>query len=750
MAAAKFFEPLEGRSLMSASIVNGVLTVTGTDRNDTITISQDTARVRVNEGGRVSAFALASVKRITVHARGGHDTVLGRPNLTKPMAVYGEAGNDTLTGGSGNDSLFGGDDEDRLDGAKGTDLLSGGARWDLVDYGNRAAGVSVSLDDVANDGQRGERDNVRSDVEGVITGKGNDRVTGSAADNVIRTGDGADTVYGMGGNDVISTGDTAADKGLDRIYGGDGNDWIRSPFSSLIAYGDAGNDALRARDRASTLYGGAGNDHLEGSGANDLLDGGDEDDVIHGWSGNDTIRGGAGVDWIYGDAGNDLLWGEAPGLSVAVTPIGNAPIGTGITPTLAGGLVTGGISTGVIRGPIVAGGGSGGPVVFKPVDPAIVSNVNRDTIFCGEGHDTAHGGDGNDRVNGETGNDRLYGDAGADDVRGAEGDDELFGGAGDDELRAGPGQDTLVSIGGGTDKLFGEADGDRFWKDPADTTDADLGEGLFGGVQEVASFANGASPELNGQDLPDPLGTDFNNAQDAGDNYYPSSKNFAANPLFGGNGILATDVRPGGVEDENLLGVLRALAGKNAVQLRSAIVDLGDGTFAVRLIAADGSHRYYRVDADLPTKPDGTPYYAGLGNGGALWAAVIEKAFALHRPVVAGLTYHSLQRISDRDAFAAFGLRQRDHGTGDAWAIRQALASGHVVTMHPTISALSGAAPLVNAQYLVERVNMELQWQGKEWNDTPVSITLRGPNDREMTVRGDQFGRFFTSLAVWK
>jgi hypothetical protein len=45
---------------------------------------------------------------------------------------------------------------------------------------------------------------------------------------------------------------------------------------------------------------------------------------------------------------------------------------------------------------------------------------------------------------------------------------------------------------------------------------------------------------------------------------------------------------------------------------------------------------------------------------------------------------------------------------------------------------------------------MELQWQGKEWNDTPVSITLRGPNDREMTVRGDQFGRFFTSLAVWK
>ena len=35
------FEPLESRKLMTASLVNGVLTVTGTGLDDVITISQD-------------------------------------------------------------------------------------------------------------------------------------------------------------------------------------------------------------------------------------------------------------------------------------------------------------------------------------------------------------------------------------------------------------------------------------------------------------------------------------------------------------------------------------------------------------------------------------------------------------------------------------------------------------------------------------------------------------------------------------
>jgi hypothetical protein len=257
----------------------------------------------------------------------------------------------------------------------------------------------------------------------------------------------------------------------------------------------------------------------------------------------------------------------------------------------------------------------------------------------------------------------------------------------------------------------------------------------------VAAFANGASKEPNGQHLFDPLGTDFNNPQDPNDNVYPASKNFAGNPLFGGNGIQATDVRAGGVEDENLLAALRAIAFKKPISIRNAVVDLGDGTFAVRIVAADGAHRFYRVDADLPVKTDGTPYYAGLGNGGALWVAVVEKSLALHRANVAGLTYASLQRISLEDAFAAFGMRHLD-GSLYASEINQALAGGRIVTLQSRPTHVSGAplpsALAPNSVYVVERVNIEPRWQGNRWVNQEVSITLRDPGDRAITIRSDQ------------
>src|SRR5262245_25865467 len=247
--SAPFFEPLETRTFMTASLVNGVLTITGSDFDDVIAISQDKTRVRVNEDGQVSAFTASRVKRVVVNALGGGDKIFGRPNLSKPMTADGGAGRDTLVGGSANDRLYGGAGDDYLDGAKGADLMSGGDDVDHADYSTRSADLRISLDDVDDDGENGERDNVLSDVESLRTGKGNDRVIGSNTDNVLFTNEGSDTIYGMGGNDNISTGDTPADNALDRIYGGDGDDLIRSSFSSLIAYGEAGNDRIRGSER---------------------------------------------------------------------------------------------------------------------------------------------------------------------------------------------------------------------------------------------------------------------------------------------------------------------------------------------------------------------------------------------------------------------------------------------------------------------------------------------------------------------
>ena len=48
--------------------------------------------------------------------------------------------------------------------------MSGGSESDTVTYEERTNRVFVTLDDEANDGERGERDNVQTDVEVVLGG----------------------------------------------------------------------------------------------------------------------------------------------------------------------------------------------------------------------------------------------------------------------------------------------------------------------------------------------------------------------------------------------------------------------------------------------------------------------------------------------------------------------------------------------------------------------------------------------------
>ena len=90
--------------------------------------------------------------------------------------------------------------------------------------------MTVTLDDVANDGIAGEGDNYRSDIEDVGSfGGGGDTLTGSAALNILSTTFGDDVITGGAGNDVMSSGlgnDTifARDGFADRVDCGPGND----------------------------------------------------------------------------------------------------------------------------------------------------------------------------------------------------------------------------------------------------------------------------------------------------------------------------------------------------------------------------------------------------------------------------------------------------------------------------------------------------------------------------------------------
>ena len=126
-------------------VVNGVLTIVGTDGVDRITIKPidrdaDELTVRVNE--RDYGFRLrprnnpdnpyTGVALIHVCGLGGDDRVAVQGNVTIPAWLNGGVGDDDLKGGGGNDVLLGGAGDDLLVGAAGRDLLIGGTGSDRL------------------------------------------------------------------------------------------------------------------------------------------------------------------------------------------------------------------------------------------------------------------------------------------------------------------------------------------------------------------------------------------------------------------------------------------------------------------------------------------------------------------------------------------------------------------------------------------------------------------------------------------
>jgi hypothetical protein len=555
-------------------------------------------------------------------------------NVRVPTTLNGGAGNDTLIGGFGADAIFGGE---------GTDL---------ADYATRTSNLTISIDDRANDGVPGEGDDVRTDVENLRTGSGNDRVNGSSNDDALYTGAGHDTVRGGGGNDLIAT--------------GDGND---------LVWGES-EPSRFATSRAS---------------------------AITKMSSTSIVKRTALASTVSSVAGLSLF----------------KPIDTGL----------------IVAKPI----GGGSIVGTRLGDTDLVRRNYCDTILAGAGNDTVHGGDGDDDIWGGADNDRLHGDAGDDIVRGDAGHDQLFAGAGRDRLFGGAGADILTAIGGGdADKLYGEAGGDQFWLDakPTEAYDADLAERMFGAVHRVASFANGITRELDGQNLRDPDAYDIGEPMMLGDEFDPNWKNFTDKPLFGSRGAQSADVRQGRLKDGHLLAVLAGIARHDPHRIRTSIADLGDGTFAVKLLDDESTPRYYRVDGDLPVRNDGSPYYAGVGHSGATWVAIIEKAFATHRGT--GGTYRSLSGTRADEAFAAFGMKadaslsiDKKAWTAIEWFEAQ-LKQGRIITVQVGDAPIAKGAPILSHQlYVVERVNVGTAMIRNGDRLTPrvmpLTVTLRNP-----------------------
>ena len=336
---APTIEGLEDRRLFAVTAglsAAGVLTVQGSAAADDIKLTNvpatngQPAKIRVTAAGLDAKFTASAVKSVTVNAGGGSDFVDGKA-VNKPQVLNGGAGSDSLYGGPAADALNGGDSGDILDGGLGADYLSGGAGNDTASYAYRTAGVTASLDNVANDGVPGEKDNIRSDVENLNGGSGDDTLTGDGDANDLYGQDGNDKLYGGSGDDRLSGG-----AGADQLYGQNGSDDLAGFSGADYLSGGAGTDYADYRERAAAvklsldnvandgepgekdyiaadvegLLGGTGNDTLTGNDQPNVLQGGGGDDLLNGNGGEDNLSGGAGRDRLYGGAGDDYLYGH--------------------------------------------------------------------------------------------------------------------------------------------------------------------------------------------------------------------------------------------------------------------------------------------------------------------------------------------------------------------------------------------------------------------------------------------------------
>ncbi len=294
---------------------------------------------------------------IVVDLRSGNDSATS--TTAQRVEWIAGQGNDTITGGPGTDVFF------AASVADGADTFSGGDGLDIAQYQERTANLVIRLDGVANDGSLGENDNIKQDVESIVSGSGFDTIVGSFSPQIITGGPGNDTIDGGAGPDVMFGGpgfdtvtyagrarpvdadptgvgddgsitdgatvgarDTISDDverligtnggdtltaggALEELFGGPGADTLTSGPNGGDLKGEAGNDTLVGGPAVDLLDGGADDDLIQGGGNTDFLDGGPGDDDLEGGEGDDNLAGGPDDDTLDGGVGADRLFGEA-------------------------------------------------------------------------------------------------------------------------------------------------------------------------------------------------------------------------------------------------------------------------------------------------------------------------------------------------------------------------------------------------------------------------------------------------------
>ena len=358
------------------------------------------------------------------------DVIIGSENVDNVLA--GAAGNDSISGGSGNDVLSGGDGIDTLDGGVGTDTVNY-----LQDATDSATPVDVNLSNGTSQSRiSGHVIDHLSGIENVISGSGNDALTGDGFANFLSSGGGADYLNGGAGNDTLAGGE-----GNDQILGGAGTD--------LVSFSDATTAVVLnlANGQAS---GGSGSDTIQdvenalGSKFDDSLTGSDGANLLYGQDGNDSLAGGKGNDILGGGRGNNRIDG-GEGVDTLTIRDKDGTNAQGQALRYYVDLTSG------TAGTIIGAGGVASTQDYTAAVQSGKFSVAADQISNVE---NVGGNYTDDFIRGNAAENLLQGWRGNDTVVGGFGDDILSGGSGMDVLDGGAGRDT-VAYNVDTDERFG-------------------------------------------------------------------------------------------------------------------------------------------------------------------------------------------------------------------------------------------------------------------------------------------------------
>ena len=419
----------------------------------------------------------------------GNDQLSGGGNTD---TLDGGEGNDALDGGAGNDLLYGGDGDDLINAGAGNDTSFGGAGadtfllqdplavttifggeagvdFDTLDLGSQTAGVSILYTGAEAGTITGAAlaPSTFQEIENLVLTTGNDTVDASADTAGIYVSDagGADTILGGSGNDTVFAGG-----GDDSVAGGSGNDSLS---------GGAGNDTLSGGAGADTLSGGAGADSLAGGDGDDAIDLGAMDGVAD----FVALRNGDDRDTVTAFEGpvnnGDGTYTGLDQLDVSdLTDATGQPVNTAdvvVSDDGAGNAVltfpNGESVTLIGIAPSALGTPAALVAIGIPPTPDLVVDGTGGNDAMTPGYVDAQG----DIVDGADGlADTIFGYGGNDSIQAGLGNDVVFGGTGNDLIAGDAGDDTLDG-GAGDDALSG-GDGN-------DTVGGDLGnDTLFGGA----------------------------------------------------------------------------------------------------------------------------------------------------------------------------------------------------------------------------------------------------------------------------